>query len=682
MKRPNLLGFAACAVLCAGVAARPLPAAPTHATSIASSSAKTQDVESLAKALSRAGVSGDLDKRKAALDALVATADADAMPPISKEFARVTLRLRKARDEAFQTRYSIDRKEQLVDSLEKRFENDSSLEASLEAQRDKLESLRKKLERAEEEIAEYDPWRDALVEGTVALRGALSSSKQKALERDAWKALEDDELRAEDRLAWIDLLGYVGTDGTAISMQALIEDLNKESAKLKKKLPKLMADTRKMEARLQKEARENNGGTFQSTGEQYMRVKAEATAMQAAILQLSYLCDAAAEAGGRALAREEGTVLEKSVDKLVKSQKRAKDGSRNDTIALLGYARSPAVNSALFEQLVEEKDAAARAAMVDALAAAGDETWVPYGIASLLADESWYVKRSTAQALARLRVRDAIPALIDGMEREVGRTKTDYQEALSSLTGQNYRSNVPLWRRWWQENEESFEVPPLAEIEAQASEEAKEAMGLTFFGIRTDSERVLFVLDLSGSMNYSMVPRDNPDDDVGGGRQPDMPKDGEQSRLKAAKDAMKRALGGIGDGAVFNVIFYASDVWSWQDELLEMNGETRSEAMRYVEDLDAVGGTNIYGALAQAFDMAGAESGDEWAAPKIDTIFFLSDGRPSVGLTTDPEEILAYVRDRNQSAGIVIHTIGLSGAQDAYLMRSLAEQHGGTYVAR
>lgn len=677
MKRHHTLGLAVCAIL--AVCFVPASNAFEPVLSV-TKAALVQDVEQLSRALADAGASGKLSERKEALQALVDTADPKAMPAVSQEFARVNIKLRNAHDEAFKARYSIERKEQLVESLEKRAENDQSLDASLKTQRDKLRELRETLAKAEKEIGEFEPWHEALVEGSRALLAAIPASKRKGLEKDAWKALESEETGVLDRMASVDLLGYVGSDGTAVSMQELIAELTKESAKLKKKLPKLMADVRKLEARLQKEARDNNGRS--PSGPQYDQAKGEATAMQVAVLHLAYLCEVAADAGGRALAREEGAVLEKSTQTLIKAQKKGKDGARNYTIALLGAAHSEAVNSALHEALLTEKDAAARAAMVEALAAAGDESWIEYGMSTLLADESWYVKRSTALALAKLRVRDAIPALIEGMEREVGRTKTDYQEALTSLTGQNYRSNVPLWRRWWEENKETFVVPPIAEIEEQASEEAKEALGLTFFGIRTDSERVLFVLDLSGSMEFSMVPRGNPDDDLGNGREPDLPRPGEQSRLEAAKDALKRALGGIGDGAVFNIIFYASDVWSWQDDLLAMTGESRSEAMRYVEDLDAVGGTNIYGALAQAFDMAGAESGDGWAAPKIDTIFFLSDGRPSVGLTIDPEEILAYVRDRNQSAGIVIHTIGLSGAQDAYLMRSLAEQNGGTYVAR
>jgi hypothetical protein len=53
-----------------------------------------------------------------------------------------------------------------------------------------------------------------------------------------------------------------------------------------------------------------------------------------------------------------------------------------------------------------------------------------------------------------------------------------------------------------------------------------------------------------------------------------------------------------------------------------------------------------------------------------------------VGLVITAEPILRYVREWNRTAGIVIHTIGLSGAQDAYLLRRLAEENGGTYVAR
>ena len=139
---------------------------------------------------------------------------------------------------------------------------------------------------------------------------------------------------------------------------------------------------------------------------------------------------------------------------------------------------------------------------------------------------------------------------------------------------------------------------------------------------------------------------------------------------------------GLAQGAVFNIVLYGSDVWTWQDRIVTLDEDTRLDAVRFIESVEAAGGTNIYGALQLAFELAEVADDERWERPRIDTIFLLTDGRPSMGVTTDADEILAFVRERNAAAGIVIHTIGLSGAQDPYLLRSLAEENGGTYAAR
>ena len=61
----------------------------------------------------------------------------------------------------------------------------------------------------------------------------------------------------------------------------------------------------------------------------------------------------------------------------------------------------------------------------------------------------------------------------------------------------------------------------------------------------------------------------------------------------------------------------------------------------------------------------------------------LNHARPGAwGAVQGADGILAYLRERNRFAGIKIHTIGLSGDQDAYLMVRLAEENGGQYAAR
>jgi hypothetical protein len=363
----------------------------------------------------------------------------------------------------------------------------------------------------------------------------------------------------------------------------------------------------------------------------------------------------------------------------LRAQKKAKGDARLRSLEMVARAESAAVRPALRGLLEKEKDPTVKGKVIAALAAVGDTELSGWLIEEALVDASWQVRCRAATALATLRSREAIPALIERLSIAEGRERTDCREALGSLTGMDFHGNQDLWQRWWSDEGPDFVVPELPD-EVDVSAEAEHALGVTFFGIRTESRRVLFVLDLSGSMDFAMVPRDNPDDDP---KKPfDMPQKDELSRLDVAKTELLRAISGLEEGAVFNIVMYASDVWTWKDDLAVMKEDTRSKISAYLDGLDAVGATNLYSALEVALELAGAGADEKWSEPEIDTIFVLSDGRPSVGLSTDADEILAMVKERNEAAGITIHTIGLSGAQDAYLMRSLAEQNGGTYAAR
>ena len=76
----------------------------------------------------------------------------------------------------------------------------------------------------------------------------------------------------------------------------------------------------------------------------------------------------------------------------------------------------------------------------------------------------------------------------------------------------------------------------------------------------------------------------------------------------------------------------------------------------------------------------------------VDTIFFLSDGTPTVGKVVDQDEILAEVRELNRWRRVRIHTVALlkgeapasMGAEEnpaasASFMRRLAEENGGDF---
>ena len=62
------------------------------------------------------------------------------------------------------------------------------------------------------------------------------------------------------------------------------------------------------------------------------------------------------------------------------------------------------------------------------------------------------------------------------------------------------------------------------------------------------------------------------------------------------------------------------------------------------------GATNTYGAL-----MEGLEKN-----PKVDTIFFLSDGIPSTGKYEVPEEILIKLRYANRFRKVIFNTVAIA----------------------
>ena len=147
-----------------------------------------------------------------------------------------------------------------------------------------------------------------------------------------------------------------------------------------------------------------------------------------------------------------------------------------------------------------------------------------------------------------------------------------------------------------------------------------------------------------------------------------------------------KALAGVKDGGTFNIVVYAADVWTWSEDPVVMGAMTREEATIFVEEITAIGGTNIWGCIEKGLDLSQGRKSkkglSKWVQPNYDTLFLLTDGQPSIGISINREEILDMVRERNEGLGLVINTIGLSSDQDAVLMRRLAEENNGTYAAR
>ena len=92
-----------------------------------------------------------------------------------------------------------------------------------------------------------------------------------------------------------------------------------------------------------------------------------------------------------------------------------------------------------------------------------------------------------------------------------------------------------------------------------------------------------------------------------------------------------------------------------------------NKALRYVDKLEANGGTNLFDALELAFKDV-----------DVDTIFVLSDGEPTAGSVRDPGSIRRLVASWNEQRQIRIHCIAIGGTLK--LLEALAADSGGEYM--
>ena len=126
---------------------------------------------------------------------------------------------------------------------------------------------------------------------------------------------------------------------------------------------------------------------------------------------------------------------------------------------------------------------------------------------------------------------------------------------------------------------------------------------------------VVFVCDTSGSM------------------------DGE--KIVQARAALRNLVGLLNAGDRFNIVTFSSDVRLFRDEMLPASAPNVDAAKAWVNNIKAVGGTNINDSLVEALKQFGTGAGSR---PR--QIVFMTDGQPTVG-ETDISQILKNVRQSN-----------------------------------
>lgn len=138
-------------------------------------------------------------------------------------------------------------------------------------------------------------------------------------------------------------------------------------------------------------------------------------------------------------------------------------------------------------------------------------------------------------------------------------------------------------------------------------------------------------------------------------------------KIDQAKSALRQLLGTLRASDRFRLIAFSSDVRRYSTDWTAATDAARSQAAQWVDALSADGGTNIAGALSEAFSVRPADG-------HLGLVVFLTDGLPTVG-ESDPERLVASAdHDRG---GYRVFSFGIGYDVNTYLLDRLTEQARG-----
>src|SRR5437773_5806333 len=139
-------------------------------------------------------------------------------------------------------------------------------------------------------------------------------------------------------------------------------------------------------------------------------------------------------------------------------------------------------------------------------------------------------------------------------------------------------------------------------------------------------------------------------------------------KIEQAKSALIQLLGSLREGDRFRLVAFSCGVRRYAQGWTSVTTDARHDAAGWIRSLDGEGGTNIAGALAEAFAESPAEQ-------SLGVVVFLTDGQASTG-ETDPER-LATSAERGRGK-FRVFSFGVGDDVNTYLLDRLTERARGT----
>ena len=272
--------------------------------------------------------------------------------------------------------------------------------------------------------------------------------------------------------------------------------------------------------------------------------------------------------------------------------------------------------------------------------------------------------------------------LIARLEKEErrpgGRLYSDLQKALAALTGESFDVAAD-WKNYWDARKSGSPAPRRSSTTKVVKRQ--------FFSVVLDSDKIVFVIDISGSMERKDPPIRKPQEpqkESGGTvvRKPREPKkkvdpaslSEDRMRIYRVKRELVRTIESLPERVHFTILSFCHEA-AFLDEnqpgLVQASGGNKARAVAWIRSLAPQGETWTDTAFERVFK----------EVKEFDTIIFLSDGAPRRDNTPiPPEQVLNGVRVLNRFAKSRIHSIGFAqaGGNLRSFLQRLANENDGT----
>jgi hypothetical protein len=368
-------------------------------------------------------------------------------------------------------------------------------------------------------------------------------------------------------------------------------------------------------------------------------------------------------------------------------------------------------------ELVEDKSPVVQIAAMDGLAERADASLTPLFLRLLSENRTWEVKWVALKGLEKGGDEKCIEPLIESLGRcraDEGRLKDQYIRILRKLLDVDLESDDPnAWKSAWTAKKAGTQMAPGTTISEPTQ----------FYGLKTRSTRLVFLLDRTGSMAEvgSEPPRSPyklPPEAAGNDREPPQERTSREectrilkkwnatparTRIDVAKKEIINTIYVLRPIVHFNVVWYESTPTPWRQELVPATWTNKLDAVQTADKIAPSGGTNIWDAVEIGFKMLEVALGKSAVNPilldrkanyatatnGVDTMFLMTDGRPNTGRINTTDDILAELKKVNRLRKVTVHTIcvgdelpgGATGdSPDPVFLKKMAEMNNGEFV--